>query len=170
MTLKTDLYDLMQPIITGTVIWSDQNSARPSLPYAAMKIMSIGRVHEDYYPDPDDDGIQTVKGDREFTLSVQRFGTDSVEALQLVSDKLRLTTNIDDFIAAKLPLVSAESVVDVAALLDNTQIEPRASLDIKLRMKSSLADDVGWIQTVSITADDDASAAEDTYDITVDLS
>lgn len=152
MTLKTDLYTLMQPIIGGTVIWMDQNTPRPALPYSAMKVTSMTRVGFDHYSDAPA-GVQTVKGDREFVLNVQRFGPDSVEALQAVADKLRLTTNIDKFIKAKLPVIDAESVTDVAALLDQTKIEPRASLDVRLRLKSSLTDNVGYIDTVVIDAD-----------------
>lgn len=151
MTLKTDLFALYDPLITETVIWADGNSPRPALPYVAMKVMGIRRINGDHYSESIGvDGLQTVKGDREFTLNIQRFGTDSVEALDLLANKLRLTTNIEKFNTAKLPIVDAEDVVDVAALLDKAQIEPRASLDVFMRLKSSLTDQVGYIDTVEI--------------------
>lgn len=151
MTLKTDLYALYDPLITETVIWADGNSPRPALPYVAMKIMGIRRINGDWKSESIGvDGLQTVKGDREFTLNIQRFGNDSVEALDLLANKLRLTTNIEKFNTAKLPIVDAEDVVDVAALLDKAQIEPRASLDVFMRMKSVLTDQVGYIDTVEI--------------------
>lgn len=151
MTLRTDLFALFDPLITEAVIWSDSNSPRPALPYVAMKVMGIRRVNSDWYSESIGvDGLQKVKGDREFTLNIQRFGTTSVEALSSLADRLRLTTIIEKFNTAKLPIVTAEDVVDVAALLDKAQIEPRASLDIFIRMKSSLTDNVGYIDTVEI--------------------
>lgn len=151
MTLKTDLFTLVDPLISETVIWADGNSPRPALPYVAMKVMGIRRINGDWKSESVGlDGLQTVKGDREFTLNIQRYGTDSVEALSTLADKLRLTTNIDKFNNAKLPVIDAEDVVDVAALLDKSQIEPRASLDVFMRMKSSLTDNAGYIDTVEI--------------------
>lgn len=151
MTLRTDLFALFDPLITETLIWADGNAPRPALPYVTMKVMGIRRVNGDWRSESiSSNGLQTVKGDREFTLNIQRFGTESVGALSTLADKLRLTTNIEKFNTAKLPIIDAEDVVDVAALLDKAQIEPRASLDIFMRMKSSLTDNVGYIDTVEI--------------------
>jgi len=151
MTLKTDLLELFRSLTTEEVILADQNKPRPALPYSAIKVIGMRRVKGDWYSeDIGANGLQTVKGDREFTLSIQRFGTDSVEALDTLANKLRLTTIIDKFNNAKLPIVSADDVVDVAALLDKSQIEPRASLDVFMRLKSSLTDNVGYIDTVEI--------------------
>ena len=159
MSLETDIYALMQPIIGGTVIWADQNSPRPPLPYSVMKINSIRFVNQDHYSNPDVNGIQTVKGDREFTLNVQRFGQSDVTSfLNSVVDKLRITTNIDKFMAKKLTAFNTEAVSDISALLDKTAIEKRATVDIFMRYKSSLTDNVGLIETASIEGDDDSTA------------
>ena len=159
MSLQTDVYDLMQPIIGGVVILADQNSPRPPLPYSVIKINSVRYVNQDHYGDPDNAGIQTVKGDREFTLNVQMFGeSDVVSSLSGVVDRLRLTTNIDKFMSKKLTAFNTEAVTDISALLDSTVIEKRASVDIFMRYKSSLTDNVGIIETASIEGDDDSSA------------
>ena len=166
MSLQTDVYSLMQPIIGGVVIWADQNSPRPPLPYSVIKINSVRYVNQDHYGDPDNAGIQTVKGDREFTLNVQMFGeSDVVSSLSGVVDRLRLTSNIDKFMSKKLTAFNTEAVTDISALLDSTVIEKRASVDIFMRYKSSLTDNVGIIETASIEGDDDSSAPK--YTITV---
>jgi hypothetical protein len=159
VTLRQDLFALFDPLITETVIWQDGNAPRPALPYVAMKVMGMRRVNQDHYSEKlDDDGMQAVKGDREFTLNVQRFGSSSVESLDDLANRLRLETIRNRFFTAKLPLISADDVVDVAALLDKSQIEPRASLDVFIRLKSELLDNVGYIETVVITATDDSDA------------
>lgn len=159
MNLETDVYSLMQPILGGTVIWADQNSPRPALPYSMMKIMGVRYVNQDHYSNPDVNGVQTIKGDREFTLNVQRFGQSDVTSfLNGVVDKLRLTTNIDKFMAKKLTAFNTGAVTDISALLDKTAIEKRATVDIFIRYKSSLTDNVGIIETANVEGDDDSSA------------
>lgn len=158
MTLETDLYALIQPLVGGTLIWMDQSAPRPALPYCAMKIMSVRQINRDHYSDVDDGGIQTVTGDREFTLSIQRYqayGADSVTGkLQAVSDKLRLTSVIDKFSAKGLVAFDAGQVQDISALLDKTQIEKRASLDIFMRYWAVQTDNVGLIETANIEGRD----------------
>lgn len=170
MTLRTDLFALFQPLTGLTnakVIWQDLNSPRPTLPYVAMKVMSRRKVKRDFYQDPDANGMQVVQGDREFTLNIQYIGDNSVENLDALADKLNLQTVIDTFQAAKYTAFDTAQVVDIAALLDKAQIEPRASLDVFLRTKKYQTDDVGLIDTVNIAATDDSTAGP--YTVVVDL-
>ena len=159
MTIETDIYDVLQPIIGGTLIWMDQNAPRPELPYTAMKRSARRRVHKDRYSDVDDAGIQTVAGDREFTLSIQRYqayGPNSVmKALEDVVDKLQLRTNIDALLAKGLAAFDTAPVLDISALLDKTQIEKRANVDVFFRYRSKLTDNVGLIESVHVTGTDD---------------
>lgn len=159
MTLESDLYDVIQPLIGGTVIWMDQSAPRPALPYTAMKVMSRRRVKRDHYDNPDDEGFQRVQGDREFTLSIQRYqayGPDSVTGiLESLSDKLLLQTVNDKFFAKGLVAFNVGPVLDISALLDKTQIEKRASLDIYMRHAVTQMDNVGIIETVNIEGRDD---------------
>ena len=154
MSLETDLYALIQPLVGGTLIWMDQSKTLPALPFTAMKISSRRKVNMDWHSAPNASGIETVKGDREFTLSMQRhqaYGADSVtELLQSVSDKLQLTTNVDKFMTKKIAVYDIGSVTDISALLDKTQIEKRAALDIMMRVKLTQSDNVGLIDQVSV--------------------
>lgn len=159
MSLETDLYDLFNPIITGTVIWADLNKPRPALPYSSIKINSLRFINQDHYSDVSALGIQTVNGDREFTLSIQNFGkTDCVTFLNGVVNKLRLNTNLDKFMAKKIVPFNTGAVLDISALVDNTNIEKRASLDIFIRIKSSMTDNVGIIDAVNVEGDDNSLA------------
>ena len=157
MSLETDLYSLIHPLVSGTLIWMDQSKTLPALPFTAMKISGRRTVNGDWHSAPNASGVETVKGDREFTLSMQRhqaYGADSVtELLQGVADKLRLTTNIDKFMAKKIAVYDVGSVTDISALLDKTVIEKRAALDIFMRVKISQADAVGLIEQVSVESE-----------------
>ena len=154
MSIETDIYSLIQPLVGGTLIWMDQSKTLPALPFTAMKISSRRKVNMDWHSPPNASGVESVKGDREFTLSMQRhqaYGADSVtELLQSVADKLQLTTTVDKFMAKKIAVYDIGTVTDISALLDKTQIEKRASLDIFMRVKLTQSDNVGLIDQVSV--------------------
>lgn len=162
MSLETDLYSLFAPIIGGTVIFSDQNSPRPALPYSTLKYSSFRRIKLDRKSDVDEFGNQTVAGDREFTLTIQRFqngGNDVVWKLQEVVNKLQWQTNIDKAVGLKIVPFWSSPVLDISALLDKTQIEKRATVDIFIRYRQKSVDNgVGIIDTANIAADDDSLA------------
>lgn len=157
MSLETDLYGLISPLVGGTLIWMDQSKTLPALPFTAMKIKSRVKIHNDHHSNPNSSGVETVLGDREFTLSMQRhqaYGADSVtELLQGVADKLQLTTNVDKFMAKKIAIKDVGSVDDISALLDKTMIEKRAALDIFMRVKLTQLDTVGLIEHVSVSSE-----------------
>lgn len=164
MSLETDIYSLIQPLCSGTLIWMDQSKTLPALPFTAMKISSRRMVNQDHYSDVDNNGVQTVKGDREFTLSLQRYqaydSTSVTELLQSISDKLHLTSIIDKFMAKKIAVYDVGPVQDISALLDKSTIEKRASLDIFMRIKLTQTDTVGVIETVIVESIETASVTD----------
>jgi hypothetical protein len=140
---------------SGKVIWMNENAPRPVLPYLAIRVSPARRINKDRYSDVDANGIQTVVGDREFTLSVQAFGYDSpVSYLQYFADKLQLITNNDRFRAQGMALRDTSTVMDISALLSNTKIEKRANLDLTIGYRSVQTDNVGVIETANIEGRD----------------
>lgn len=169
MTIASDIYTLLQPIIGGSVIFADQNAPRPALPYTTLKLSGFRRVNKDHYGDPNNSGIQTVKGDREFTVNIQHYGTQDAESLlNDVAGKLQLTTNIDKFMAKKISCFNTGVVNDLSTVINNTMIESRASLDIFCRVKSNMTDNVGIIDTVNIEASDNSLPGDYTI-IAIDI-
>ena len=154
MTLKATLYNLVQPMLGETTIWLDQSAPRPALPYVGIRITPFQAVNNDYYDAPDTNGAMVIKGDREFTLNVQRYGPDSVMVLSAFVDKLRKWSVIEDFMAAKIAVVdTALPVTDISFARDGVKYEPRAAVDIRFRVKSQIADVVELIETVNANGD-----------------
>ena len=147
-SLKARLWTLLQPIIGEAVIWADQNAPRPAMPYCTLKLNTIKRKGTPYYASPDSNGLQDVLTMREATLQVQRFGDGSVEALETVSDKLALNSNLDKFSLQDISAYDVSSVTDVALLLNSLATEPRASVDVSVRWWADVSDNVGLIETV----------------------
>ena len=152
-TLKTAIYTLLQPILGGTLVWADQNAPRPPLPFATLRLSVIQRIGTPHYSNPDNAGLQDVLAVRESVLQVQRFGPDSVGALETFADKLALQTNLDKFSLQKISLFDVSSVTDVAQLLNGLATEPRASVDLSLRWVSDQSDNVGLIDDVNVNGD-----------------
>jgi hypothetical protein len=92
--------------------------------------------------------MQSVQVTRESTLQVQRYGEDSINALEEFAGKLVLNSNLDKFSLQDIVVFDVSDVTDVALLLNSLATEPRASVEVSIRWVSDQADDVGLIETV----------------------
>ena len=159
-TFKENLYAAMKPLFPDTLIWADMSSPAPARPYSVLRIQSVKSVNHDHHSDVDNSGIQTVTGDREFTLNIQRFqayssSSDVTDHLQTVVDKLRLRSHIDRLLSKGLAAFQTHAVQNISGLLDTTQIENRAMVDVMMRYRSTQLDDVGLIETVNMLCTDE---------------
>lgn len=131
------------------LIFADQNSPRPALPYWTMRLSLQRKLGTDERSsDVTNLGVQTIKGVREATLQLQRYGSDSDLKCADVRDSLSKQTVRDAWAAVKIAAYNVGDVLNVPYKLDNAQLEPRASLDIFIRFGTSLTDDAGVIDTV----------------------
>ena len=155
MTVKATIGALLKAVIgSETLIFADQNAPRPALPYWSMRIASRRAIGEDAYSQGvDANGDQKVSGVREVTVQVQRFGADSDVVCADLRDKLSRTTVIEAWQAEKFALLNVGDVLNIPYKLDNSQFEPRASLDLFVRFGTELLDRVGWIDTVETSAE-----------------
>lgn len=154
MTVKATLYTLVKALIGAeTLVFADQNAPRPPLPYWTIRLAAQRAVGEDAYSQGvDANGDQTVSGVREITVQVQRFGPDSDVACADLRDNLSRTTVSEVWQVEKIALYDVGDVLNVPYKLDNSQLEPRASVDLFVRFGTELLDRVGWIDTVETSA------------------
>lgn len=148
--LEEKLYDLLQPILGLELILMDQNKPRPPMPYAAYKVKSPQTVKGDHYSNVTDDGVMIVTGDREAVVSVQVYGALALDTLSVLMNRLLLVTVMDAFRTAGLAAFKTTPVMDISTERE-TQIERRANLDIWIRYRSTLEDDVGLIEQADLT-------------------
>lgn len=152
LTLKPTLYTLIKALVGAeTLIFADQNSPRPALPYWTMVLQTQRHMGTDQYSQGvTNDGDQTIRGTREATLALQRYGVDSdIKAAEL-RDKLQRTTVREQWQLQDIAAYDTGPVNNIPTRLDNAQYEPRASIDLMLRFGTRLLDRVGIIQTVEI--------------------
>lgn len=155
MSLHSDLQELIAARVDGeTVIFADQNAPRPSLPYWTIRVGVARRLGREHFSQGVDVNLdQTVSGVREVTVQVQRHGYESEQKAMDLRDSLFLTTVNEAWQLKKLSLYNAGDVQNIPFRLDNSQLEPRASLDLFVRFGAVLKDNVGAIETVEIATE-----------------
>lgn len=148
--LEENIYDVIQPILAVQLIRMDENGPRPLSPYAAFRVKAARAIHHDHYSDVTANGIQTVRGNRESTVSIQYYGGEPVAALSNLRDRLMLRTVMDSFGSRGLAAYHTEDVLDISISQETERLK-RANLDIVIRYNSSLTDDVGIIESADVS-------------------
>lgn len=154
MTVKQTLYTLVKALIgSETLVFADQNAPRPSLPYWTIRL-SVQRAKggDVFSQGVDNNGDQLISGVREITVQVQRIGTDSDVACADLRDNLSRTTVMEEWQRQKIALYDVGDVLSVPYKLDNSQLEPRAIVDLFVRFGTELLDRVGVIEVVETSA------------------
>lgn len=167
MSLQTDLYDIFQPIFNESVIWANQNVKRPATPFVTFRLDSVSKIDEDYKAYVDNNGVQAIKGNRTFTLEIQRFGSDSVIKLHDFINKLGFESTIKAMALKKVAYVSHTAINNLSGIIDDGSNEDRAQVDLTLNWAVTSQDNVGIIEQVNVNADDNSTAPQFTVEITL---
>jgi len=142
-TLKSKLYTSFDAITSFEIIWANQNSPRPSTNYITLLIGSFIRIGRDEIGEPDDEetpgeigGATIIKGNREFTLSIQAFGEGSYQELINIQSKLEMPSIRTEFAEGNgVALIRSDNVNDLTGLME-ADYEERANLDVICRIVS----------------------------------
>lgn len=150
-TLKKALYNWVKTETDVTVIWMDQSEVRPPRPYVGLKLISgpLKLGTDDLRQD--NPGEFSVQGLRQFTLSVNAFGADSLALLSGLQTSTDKPTVIETLAADGIGIVQAGQIQDLTTGLDN-RFESRHQMDVTLYGKDIETDaDVGTIEDVELT-------------------
>lgn len=155
-TLKTTLHALLQDLVgSETIIYANQNSPRPPMPYWTVHLRTNKALGDEYFSQGvNDAGEQQVDGVRELTLHIQRYGNGSDIACAVLRDKFSLTTVRQRWAQQHLIPFNTGDVLDIPFRMDMNRLEPRASVDVFLRFGIQLMDAVGWLEIVNVTDTD----------------
>lgn len=145
------------------VIWADQPGNRPSAPYVTIRIGDLLAIGHDSvthdYDDEADAGEEitfTVRGTREFTVTVQTFTSATVntgtarEYLSKVQTALSLPSVRSAFAAAGISAFDSGTLQNLSALRD-AEFEGRAVLDVRFYVAEEVTEVTGYIATVEVT-------------------
>ena len=149
----------VNPWANDAIHWKP-NAPRPTAPYVAIHIPIITRLGRDYFGAPNNTtGIREVFGPRPFTVMLQFFGEGAMSAGEDLRSSLQLETVRDALRAGGAIHNTDEAVTDVSALME-TEIEERASFDVRFTATSVQTENTGIIETteVGVTIKDQAGA------------
>lgn len=176
-TLDTALRGVLATMTGGeAIIFADVNAPQPSKPFWTLRVGTESTYGLPEMSAPDNTGLVTITETKTATVTLQRFSDvrgSSVEKMQDLKLSLRKPSVRNALASADLVVWDTGTVQNITALLDGTnqQIEDRASLDLFVGYKASVTDNVGLIETVSVTAETDTPASEyDQNPIAINIS
>lgn len=148
---------------TNHVVWADQNQPAPSGPYITMRLSNIGMIglgdSVKYAADPAPGGdmLATASGQRKCTLALECFAGDAVGArgAGAILEDVLTALNFDEVYTpiseAGISVVNFGNVQQIDGVVNSTLLEPRATVDVKLFLTSSMTIAGTRITTVNIT-------------------
>lgn len=122
-------------------ILQDQNFPRPINQYISILISPLSGVGMAARSVPDASGTVTITANREFTVFLQCYGTDSMQILSDLRDSVDKQSVISFFCDNEIANIDILLTTDVSQLLDS-MFEPRASLDLLFRTASEITEQV----------------------------
>lgn len=153
-TIRTNLYTWAVANVPATmpVIYLNNNSPRPTVPYVTLYISSFVEIGWDYLQQPlsTTTGIGNLTGDREFTLQVQAYGGDPITILETLRTSLQLPSVLASLRSSGLVRVNWFPIADITELVDS-RFEQRATMDVLFRVAQTTTDNVGNINTAVVT-------------------
>ena len=145
------IYDWYSATIGLSVIHSQQKGTKPDLPYGMVHIISsqtLGNFDEVSSPE-EISGDATVKGQREFLISLHVFGPGSYDYLNLARNSLNRQTDLDVLFSKCVSVRNKENIVNATAELD-TGFEEHYVFDVTFGVAESFTDTVGVIEKVEL--------------------
>jgi len=147
-----------------TVVIEGESDPRPDPPFVSFKMLTglvkIGGHDEQIAANAT--APFTIRSHREFTISVNAVGkpvgnyddlSDKIRATDILTDvelSLQKPTVIQRLKDAGLAVIHSDSIVDLSQIIEN-ETEPRAKLDIILRLRIDRTDDPGVIEHVQLS-------------------
>ena len=152
-TVKTNLYTWavsVVPIGMPVIFW-EPNAPRPLIPYITLFLNSILAVNQDWTANEADVlGEVEMKGDRQFTLSIQAYGgTDPLTVLENIRSSLQKVSVLDTLRTNGIVFYESLNISDISDLIDS-QYEKRASMDILFAIGQVYSDTTGYFDNIEI--------------------
>lgn len=121
---------------------------RPALPYFSVKLLAIESVGHDDKMAIDDDGDQTIYGDRYLTASFQAYGSGALDLIRTINNSLSKDSIVSALLAAGLAPRGPEKIDDLTQQLE-TDAEERAHVDLVFGFVDTITDAPGLIEIVN---------------------
>jgi hypothetical protein len=131
------------------VIFEHDAGPQPPGPYVTINAWTASDPagHDD---EDADDGVITYSGERRLTAVVNVYGPGAFDLAEATRDRLRDYASREALAAADLAVNGLGTARNLTAMLE-THFQPRANFEIALSAGTSRTEDVGTIETATIT-------------------
>lgn len=150
--VKQNLYFWAQSVVPigMPVIFYEPNAPRPTQPYITLYLTSLVAVNQDY-SSPSSDGVGEIymKGDRQFTLQIQCYGSDPITILENMRISLQKQTILDTLRANGIVFYQSSVITDISELVDS-EYERRAQMDVLFGIGQTYSDIPGYFDSIEI--------------------
>jgi hypothetical protein len=133
------------------VIYWQPNAPRPTIPYITLFISQVTAVNQDWSDhEATGLGIINMRGNRQFTLEVQSYGSDPLTIVENLRTSLQKQTVLDTLRVNGIAFYSSLTINDITELVDS-KFERRAALDILFGVGQVYTDTPGFFDQVELT-------------------
>lgn len=146
--MRDFICSLIKELLAVEVIWENQNGPKPKKPFATILLSPVGTRGMDEKRKTD--GKVEVIGQREAVLEVNYFGSNAVDTLVELDQKMRSDTVADRCFNEGVVFFDSGDVLDITELLDSNKFEERAMIEFRIRFAKSYIDQPGYFETVEI--------------------
>ncbi len=132
------------------IIWEAERGPRPNCSYLKLSIPSdtpMGTVEKSL---ADSNGVITLTGHNDISLSIQSFGANSVDYLIAIKQSIDLETNMAMLNDSGFVIRNIGPITPVPEIIDETP-EKRWIMELQLGYAWSATDTTGYIENVEIT-------------------
>lgn len=146
-----------------TTIWARQNGPRPATPFVTLDLRVGGTsrdwadVKDNPTPSAGAEILHVSKGVRKGVLTVQIFGDDATGSakpealLDSLKASLPLPSVYGTLSVAKIGVYGFGQVLDLSSIIQSSDIESRASMEINMNLVSEISESGTYFSTVDAT-------------------
>ena len=152
---KKVFHDLVADILgleKTSVIYAQQNAPKPNKTYCTLRYYSYNQ--EVPSEQRHNTGVQTTHSYNTCVCEVQMFATTGIDAcaeLNKLVNAFDRQPIIDICKQTNICVYDNERINNITALLDGQIWETRATVDLMIRFNGAVSDNVGYVDTVTMT-------------------
>ena len=136
---------VVHPGVEAVLGWP--NAPRPDLPYIAVRVEGLDPIGQDDRSEIDDDGLQTIYGDRLVNVKIDAYGSGALDLVRAIANSIWRQSVSATLLAAGLCPRLPGPVTDLTGMLE-TSPEDRAHVEMVFGILDTYTDDVGIIDAV----------------------
>jgi hypothetical protein len=136
-TVEDIIYDWVYGFTNKSVIWENENSPSPVLPYLTLNNLAFNCIGEDFLYKIDNSELYQSVGNRQLSLSIKYFGRNAIENLDSLYHSINIPEYRNLLLSIGLTFKSMILINDLSEIYDTEYIEC-ANMDLEFYITTVL--------------------------------